>query len=97
MAIGNIDSDDFLDVWIINNNGHPLQLQEDHKNKIFVDIYSESPVFPRDKRPNKVNIAILLAQLGLLGTPFLLWLIYRDRKRYKAALAVAKLETREVS
>ena len=95
LAIGDIDSDEFLDIWMVNKDREMLHLLDDVNNKILVDIYIESPV---DERSKFQKIHDWLAGKGtyylimilILCVPILYWLDRRDEKRYKAALAAAK-------
>jgi len=100
MAIGDIDSDEFLDVWMIDDRKNLTQLLDDAGDKVKVDIYGTSPESERSKLRKFLDDPppqlILLALPGLLCLPILLWMGRRDGKRYQTAMAqVASQESED--
>ena len=70
MAVGNIDYDDDLDVWVINQQKIPIQLHDDG--------YIQTPL--QRKSPIIISIMAVLVMVLII---LLIWSSRSDGKRYK--------------
>ena len=87
LAVGNWDNDDFLDVWMINDNKELIHLLEDGENLNREEILFGHPSFYARGRVwfyDNLNV-ILTVAYGLLWAAFILSLL-RDRRRYGALM-----------
>jgi len=97
MAIGNIDSDAFPDLWMINQDGKPQHLLDDGYDVVLEDILVDRP-FPDLPEPER-KIRLWLSDQGnvfisIMGVLLIILagFYYRDHRRYQAAFAKRPME-----
>jgi hypothetical protein len=94
LAIGDLDGDDFPDVWKIDDAKQLTQIADDIADRPETGLMLPGRRMPRSRwlSDRKVDQVARVAPLVLL--PFLLVLGFRDGRRYTRALRQAKEQAR---
>jgi type IV pilus assembly protein PilA len=91
MAIGNLDNDPFLDVWMINDKKGLTHLLDDTNDAILADIFIDrasrhAPILPLQFWLSDVDNQVLLVQIASMILMIALAIgLYYDYQRYRLA------------